>query len=343
MNQREADPALPPLDTPLQKAIPAWLLSTIVHLLVVILLALFVRTVPKSLPGEPDRAGSIVLARRSGSDEVEYFDNSDTQESEATREPLTHENPLVPSPSSDADLLIPDVKLPGKPMISVGSTNDLLTIPDITQQTGPPIVPDSSDVSEFLAEEMARIRNRGPKGPTARISLFGGSQSEGHSFVFLLDRSESMGGLGALDAAKQELLAALSRLNDNHHFQIIAYHHKTVYVGERTMRPASPDVKGEVPAYFNGLAPFGKTFHETALLSALRLNPDVIYVLSDGGDPKLTEPQITQISRRAGGTTIHCIEFGFGARQESNTFLEQLATRCGGTYAYVNMSAERDE
>ena len=69
-----------------------------------------------------------------------------------------------------------------------------------------------------------------PKGGgKARIGMFG-LWGEGYKFVYVFDRSGSMGGDGSasLKAVKAELLASLKNLDTVHQFQIIFYNHRPV-------------------------------------------------------------------------------------------------------------------
>ncbi len=61
----------------------------------------------------------------------------------------------------------------------------------------------------------------------AHTSMFG-VQAQGYKFVYVIDRSGSMGGSGptALKAAKAELLASLNDLGQTHQFQIVFYNEK---------------------------------------------------------------------------------------------------------------------
>ena len=63
-----------------------------------------------------------------------------------------------------------------------------------------------------------------PIGEPAPLTVFG-ARSIGRSFVFVIDRSKSMGssGLGALLAAQKELRAGLSTLSPSQRFEIIYY------------------------------------------------------------------------------------------------------------------------
>lgn len=324
---------------------PAWLLSVVVHLLTLVVLALIVRVAPRRAPDEQDRRVGIVLARHNADQSNDYFDDAESHSAAASSTTLAGENsaddfaaalPELPPP-------VPGIQLPQRPSDWVGSSvsDHLVVSPQYSGKPRGPILPGVGD-EQILAEDAAfRARqDKGPLGPPARVSLFGGSEAIGHRFVFVVDRSQSMGGegLGAIFAAERELKAAVARLEPNHQFQIIAYHHSPVYVGQRKLLPATPENKQLLPEYFAGLATFGGTVHETALLAALRLKPDVVFLLTDGGDPPLNERQIAEITERAGGAvSIHCIQFGFGAPPGDN-FMTRLARQNRGSYGYVDMS-----
>ena len=74
---------------------------------------------------------------------------------------------------------------------------------------------------------------------------------------------------------------------------------------------------------------------------AIRMQPDVIFFLTDADEPRLSAGQLDDIVRRAAGITINAIEFGFGPQQDANNFLVRLAQRTGGQHAYVDISRMR--
>ena len=192
----------------------------------------------------------------------------------------------------------------------------------------------------MLAAESAAFEARRPKGPATSLSVFGSGQMTGRKFVFVIDRSKSMGsqGLNVLTAAASELGAAINSLEDHHQFQIVAYHHIPITIGPRQLLNATEDHKGEVANFIANLAAFGGTEHEGALFTALSMNPDVVVLLTDGGLPVLNESQLMRIRRAADGAQIHCIQFGSGPSQSSNTFMRQLAGQNVGSYRYIDVS-----
>ena len=340
--------------TSLAVGVPAWLLSVLLHLGVMLALALILATSPSrsSLP-EPDRGVGIVLRSGDIDRPVEYFDPTSQA---ANQTPVTTERPsAIGSPTADTndlasalppadaltELRIDDIRLPATALIgAAGPTDDsALDFARAGTWRGSADFSDSAYEEAILAEEAQRHRQTGPTGPVAHVSLFGGEAAVGRSFVFAIDRSKSMQEQGAIAAAERELIAALDRLEDSLRFQIIAYHHKPTYFDPAAMSRATREQKDKVPEFFDTLAAFGGTDHEMALLAALRFSPDVVFLLTDGGDPELGESQIDRIVGRAGRrTVIHCIRFGSGPLRESDDFLRRLALAGGGSYGYVDMS-----
>jgi Ca-activated chloride channel family protein len=75
-------------------------------------------------------------------------------------------------------------------------------------------------------------------------------------------------------------------------------------------------------------------------LAALRLRPEVIFLLTDGGDPvmKLDDLRVVREASR-GRTSIHCLHFGRGKPEAGENFMQRLAAENRGSYAYIDMNA----
>jgi hypothetical protein len=191
----------------------------------------------------------------------------------------------------------------------------------------------------------------GPRASTlmtagkARTSVFGAS-GEGYKFVYVFDRSGSMGGSGessALSAAKAELKASLASLGDTHQFQIIFYNDKpTLFpLAGRTGRLVfgNDANKQRAEQFIEGIVADGSTQHEEALNLALRFSPDVIFFLTDADQPALTPGQLERINRRnRGNASINTIEFGLGPQLDSENFLAALARQNGGHHVYFDVT-----
>jgi len=180
-------------------------------------------------------------------------------------------------------------------------------------------------------------------GGKARTAVFG-VPGEGHKFVYVFDRSGSMGGTGrnALTAAKAELLASLDNLEQTHQFQIIFYNEQPL-VFNPTGQPgklvfATERNKALARQFIGSITADGGTRHEEALVMAMKMRPDVIFFLTDADEPKLWPAQLDKLHRLAGGTTINAIEFGFGPQADADDFLVRLARQNGGQHGYVDVS-----
>jgi hypothetical protein len=187
-------------------------------------------------------------------------------------------------------------------------------------------------------------RGYGPGlGGKGRTRMFG-VEAEGFKFVYVLDRSASMGGSGptALRAAKAELLASLQDLDQTHQFQIVFYNEKpTVFnpTGDsRRALYATERNKALAARFVESMTAFDGTQHQDALLLALKMRPDVIFWLTDADEPKLGPGQLDRINRMAAGTVIHAIEFGSGPQTEADNFLVKVARQSGGKHAYVDVT-----
>jgi hypothetical protein len=326
-------------------------MSMVLHLSLVLAAALMIR--PRVLPPreEPDRPVSIVLAERSGAEATQYFA---TSEQNAGDQDSPQSHPLSASPSgaddpgdplpaaAAAESLLLDADLPKLAEGVAGVDGNALQLPALTGSGRRRILPGLGD-DEILANDPLRNRSAGPSGPTARMALFGHS-AEGRSFVFLIDRSKSMGsqGLGAIAASQRELVRELAQLKPDHRFQIIAYNQGLMMFNRKGMIEASELNRQRADQFLTTVVAAGGTEHEPPLSIALRLKPEVIFVLTDGGDPPLSGPEIDLLTRENDGhTAIHCVHFGSGALQEEDNFLRRLAARNSGTYGYVDMMGGR--
>ena len=300
-------------------AVPSWALSLLLHLAAIVTLGTAFSATPMGT-GAPDRLAEVGIALKHTIEEREYYQSEDSgpeAHEESTAEGLAELLAAEPS-------VAPMELMPELPAIGPGAL--LEGIPDANLATaGPP----------------GRLR---PSGGATRTSVFG-LEGEGSRFVYVFDRSGSMGGIGrsALDGAKAELLASLEHLEPSHQFQVIFYNHLTwrfqprgqpvgglVFATERNLE--------HVRRFVNSITADGGTDHVPALMEAISLGPDVIFFLTDADEPQITAGQLERIARRAAGITIHCIEFGFGPHPGGENFIARLARQNMGRYGYVDVT-----
>ena len=329
----------PSQQKPLQKR--GWsslAMSICLHGTALVLLALFFTAQPGTGLTEDLRTVDVVLSNATESPTLfDYEDETDVTSS-SQAEPI----PSLP-PEIEQPINLPDVSRPDLPGFEFTPDNEF----DASQMV---VVPQNSiptekyELSEedlkLIARDRAEIGRNASKGEPVETRIFGSAPLKGRRFIFVIDRSRSMGdtGLGVLDKAKTELAAALKVLRPEHSFQIVAYHQSSVTMGQRELLSATPQNKSLVPNFVQGLAAFGATRHENGLTTALTFRPDIVVLITDGGLPALNEGQIeTMVTMAGSGTQIHCLQFGSGGNQENDNFMKRLARRTAGSYRYINV------
>jgi hypothetical protein len=183
-------------------------------------------------------------------------------------------------------------------------------------------------------------------GPNA-TAMFG-IEDAGNRFVYVIDTSSSMANYGALRVAKMELLASLERLEESQQFQLIFCNSEellTLGQGRFNMFSGTDTHRLEVQLQIAGIGADNGTEHYAAIEAALKTSPDVVFYLTDAGEPFLTPAELEDIRRLNRGTRIHCIEFGQGslteAGQAAGNFLKKLADQNDGRYTYRDVTTFR--
>jgi len=318
-NRRYSQPAESPASW------PAWCASLVVHAgLFLAVLYLVRQHAVRGAVETPNRDVGIVLMEKT--DEGPLFEDEIVQESleaapqedsvagDATQEALPAESEI---PQTDASL-------PQLPTLGLG-TPDRGGVADVTEMTrGGPA--------------------RRSFGKPATVSLFG-VEGTGSKFVYVFDRSISMEG-PPLRAAKTQLVKSLASLDSVHQFQIIFFNHEPltwdITAGQRRVAFATDRNKRLAKKFVRGVSASGGTYCRAALQLALRMQPDVIFFLTDADDPMPKADVASAIGSAVRHTTaINTIEFGDGPTRGYDNFLLKLARDTGGRYAYVDTTQLR--
>jgi hypothetical protein len=240
-----------------------------------------------------------------------------------------------PEPSADAPgkLSPGDIDNGGPPSLAARST------PIVIQATtpgdyGPPL---SAIPGQAASTQGAGASGSGGAGGVASTTFFA-VPAQGQRFVYVLDRSGSMGLHQALAIACRELTASLSRLPATARFQVIEYNSTAAPLLGRQgeLVPATADNIRRATAALEALPASGTTKHLPALQMALALAPDVIFFLTDGDDLDDTDP--ARVARlNAGRCVIHTIELTLAHRGLPDKPLQRLARENRGTYQAVDL------
>lgn len=177
------------------------------------------------------------------------------------------------------------------------------------------------------------------KGNGGGGTSFFGHNADGRRFVYVLDASGSMYDYNAIAVAKAELLSSLSQLDENQQFQVIFYNERCYPMsihGRKDEMFWGTEVNRQLASQFiRNVDPDGGTRHLDALLLALGYAPDVIFFLTDAGEPYLYAADLDKIRRRNNGrTTIFTVEFGKGGSLRTDNHLKKLARENGGAHTY---------
>jgi hypothetical protein len=319
------------------------LLSLFIHLTSLLTLAIWMVPRPATTASdEAPRQGEIVFARANSQQKTDYLDEA-TEESRSA----APEQSAQATASNDASAALPSEQPPELPAAVQLPSGAGIGLPAETFLPGVEggiaggrNLPSGVNEAAILAED-ARRRGAGaaPVGTPGGLTLFG-AQARGRSFAMVIDRSASMGdaGLGAIRSAADELARQLESLDENQRVQVVAYHAATSQLDAHWL-PATEPNKKKLLAYLRGLPAFGSTNHTAALVAALKLKPEVIFLLTDGDDPGMDGSQLRIVRELARGrTAIHAIHFGRGREAgPPDHFLRKLAADSGGGYAYVDV------
>jgi len=348
-------------------AVPSWMLSLVLHGGLIVLLAAALASRSGGIVGDPNgdfrRIGIYVGHSGGGGDGTgegpSEKEIGSTKLTEPQRSAAALPTRLVaePAPSPAAPTEAPkevavQTSKP-QPVIGPGASIDTplnnLRKPPV-ESTGTnseeprdskPPVNDKSDGLASATRGGGSGRGGGPRGSYGTAPFFG-IWDAGARFVYVIDCSGSMFSYNSMQAAKNELLSSLASLRRSQQFQIIFYN-----LDQRWMKapgktdfqyfPASESNRRLAAQFVAEVQPDGGTLHLPALTLALRLHPDVIFFLTDAGEPAMKPEEMEEIQRLNGGRSrIHCVQFGMHDNEAAD-FLRKLASQNNGDYAYQNV------
>jgi hypothetical protein len=296
--------------------------------------------------GEGDGTGyrNVGLVERSSDSEEAASSNSAEVNDAATADAAA----ATASESTDADQLVAEaLSLPP----SVGASDPAGTLPVLG--AGPPEITGGGDRSLLqptgvIAGSGASSGSDQPGDGQGATSLFG-VNDEGERFVYVIDNSGSMESRDALQFAKNELLRSVEALGEEQRFLVLFYNSELTIIAPHTPQPqmfhGTDAHRLDLSQQIASIEGDGGTDHVLALRESLEYHADVIFFLSDAGNPNLTTSEIEDLTRRNGGASrIHCIEFGDHpevAREDPSNPMRRLAEANHGRYVYMDVRSFR--
>jgi hypothetical protein len=325
--------------------LPSWLSSFVFHLMMVLMLALLVFG---NGAGRGNGVGIDIQAGNGGDD----LSNGGSPLQEAVETPSELSEPVeelsdVPS----ADALVPDVTedIPDIKMNELAPTPSLAAL----GATGGGGIGGGEGEGEGDGEGIAR-GGMGLGISPVRTEVFG-LRAEGGRFVYVFDRSESMNSvltfssegeavfsITPLDAAKAELKRSLQDLQQGNEFGIVFYNHSpwVFTIGRRnnSMLVATPGNKRKALQFIDSMYGFGKTAHMKPLEIALKMKPDVIFLLTDGErKDDLMKDELEKLKRlNEHNTQINVIQFCY--QEMDGGSLVELAEQHHGKHVFFNIA-----
>jgi hypothetical protein len=167
-------------------------------------------------------------------------------------------------------------------------------------------------------------------GGRGGFGTFFGSRVRGRNFVYVVDCSGSMSG-SKIQAAKEELIRSIAELSSRQRFFIIFYSS-----GYNAMLPtpilvnATEENKGLARAWIERIGAGGGTRPDEAMVLALQLRPDAVWLLSDGEfNNRISAIDTINKVNMSVGAKIHTIAYYNSGQGRLD--LEMIARNHGGT------------
>lgn len=218
------------------------------------------------------------------------------------------------------------------------------------QQTAAASVADSTNLEPGTATTampgngLLGTGNKGGNGGGKPSTSFFGIRGQGVKVVYLIDASSSMRAHNAIGQAREELLQSIAALGSRQRFQVMFYNNSVqqwTREGSTDKLPFATDIhKSLVGQFIRRQSVKGGTQHLLGLEAALELQPDLIFMLTDGRQ-LLSRADLDRIRRRCEGRCIiHTVEFGVGEPLGGESFLGTLSRLTGGTAVYRDVAAD---
>jgi hypothetical protein len=165
--------------------------------------------------------------------------------------------------------------------------------------------------------------------PPWRQTTFFGIRAAGKFFVYVIDCSESMIDEDRFARATMEVRRSVLSLQAPQQFEVIFYNEESMPMpGGPKPRPADPQNKNQLVSWLRLVDPDGGTDPRSAIRQAISLQPQAVFLLSDGVFPDGTAEAIAKFNARR--IPIHCVDLSGG---EGGDHLRKIARESGGKYA----------
>lgn len=176
-------------------------------------------------------------------------------------------------------------------------------------------------------------------------AAFFGLAAQGKKFVFVVDASSSMrrpshGPERTLfNKVKLEIFESIRQMTEQQQFYIVFFNDRFLAMPATSLVAATKESQNRYLQWMSQVSSGGQTDPEGAIQLALQLQPDVVYLLSDGEFKYGLVKRIAAMNRS--GVSIHTV--CFGGTEDNNVSLRQIAEQNSGTYHFVPLPAPTHE
>lgn len=269
-----------------------------------------------------DPSGSSVLETRwsAATLHTEFYDSLEPIELQQTKpEPI--ENASTASLSlKRADSRYLEVRPPTEDVVAAA-----LTINDSTY--------DGTDYTEQVA---LWSEGSGSGDSEGSGDGFFGISAPGKRFVYVVDCSRSMNHPHPGEAKtrfgrlKLEILRSVAGMDSSQQFFIIYFNDQAIPMPASSPQQAIPQYQKRYLGWMSKMHADGETDPRDALTMALKLQPDVIYFLTDGRFKPKIEADLKRLSQP--DVAIHTYAFG---ERHAEKIMRAVAAANGGQYKYI--------
>lgn len=158
----------------------------------------------------------------------------------------------------------------------------------------------------------------------------------GDSVVFVVDSSRSMNhpypppANTRFKRVQLELVNTIGHMQPEQKFFIVFFNHEAIPMPANQLIAATPTSQQRYLRWMIGMKADGKTNPVHAMLIALQLRPETIYLLTDGNLP----PKVASVIREANGQHVQINTIGFGD-DAGEQVLQDIARQNNGTYRFI--------
>ena len=204
-------------------------------------------------------------------------------------------------------------------------------------RSSPATKPRAKNVSKQGSQQPGLGQGLGEGNGIGNGKGFFGSTPQGRRIVFVVDNSRSMNHKHDSPAktryrrVKVELVKSILEMPPESEFYVIFFCNETLPMPARDLQPATPELKDRYLRWVVQVdSGGGPTDPRDAMQTALRLQPDLIYFLTDGEFQRGVNLKLLSIAQSR--TVIHT--FAFGERLGEDV-LKAIARKNRGEYKFI--------